>query len=162
MELADRDGSGTPATPDPADEDAAPTILLMWLGYRAAEDRIVGALATAGFDDLTRAQVRLLAGIDDDDVGTRLVELAERARIAKQTATALVNRLAAAGYVRRVPDPDDGRARRVRLTPRGRELVPMARAEERRIDAEWREHLGDERMAVLRAALADLRGLVDP
>ncbi|MBB1016062.1 MarR family transcriptional regulator, partial [Dietzia schimae] len=86
----------------------------MWLGYRAAEDRIAAALAAAGFGDITRAQIRLLAGIDDDE-GTRLVVLAERARIAKQTATALVDRLAAAGYVRRVSDPDDGRARLVRL-----------------------------------------------
>jgi len=133
----------------------------MWLGYRAAEDRFAAALAAAGFGDITRAQIRLLAGIDDDE-GTRLVVLAERARIAKQTATALVDRLAAAGYVRRVADPDDGRARLVRLTARGREVIPAARAEERRIDAEWRAHLGEERMAQLRSALAELRGLVDP
>ncbi|MGN0101055.1 MAG: MarR family winged helix-turn-helix transcriptional regulator [Dietzia sp.] len=143
------------------DDSAAPTSLLMWLGFRAAEDRIADALAEAGFGDLTRAQVRLLAGIDDDE-GSRLVVLAERARIAKQTATALVDRLAAAGYVRRVVDPDDGRARLVRLTARGRELVPVARAAERRIDAEWRAHLGPETMDQLRAALLELRGLVDP
>ncbi|UVE96523.1 MarR family winged helix-turn-helix transcriptional regulator [Dietzia sp. B32] len=153
--------------PETPAADPAPTSLLMWLGYRAAEDRIAAALAAAGFGDITRAQIRLLAGIDDgrdndDDNGTRLVVLAERARIAKQTATALVDRLAAAGYVRRVADPDDGRARLVRLTARGREVIPAARAEERRIDAEWRAHLGEERMAQLRSALAELRGLVDP
>lgn len=147
--------------PETPAADPAPTSLLMWLGYRAAEDRIAAALDAAGFGDITRAQIRLLAGIDDDE-GTRLVVLAERARIAKQTATALVDRLAAAGYVRRVADPDDGRARLVRLTARGRELIPVARAEERRIDAEWQSHLGEERMAQLRAALAELRGLVDP
>ena len=139
----------------------ATTALHMWLTYRWAEDRIVGALAVAGFGDITRAQVRLLAGIDDDE-GTRLVLLAERARIAKQTAVALVDRLAGAGYVERVGDPDDGRARLVRLTARGRELVPVARAEERRIDEQWRAHLGEERMAQLEAAMAELRGLVDP
>ena len=139
----------------------APTALLMWLGYRAAEDRIVEAVAGAGFGDLTRAQVRLLAGIDDDE-GTRLTVLAERARIAKQTATALVDRLVAAGYVRRTPDPEDRRARLVQLTARGRELVPVARAEERRIDAQWQDHLGAARMHQLRAALEELRGLVDP
>ena len=51
------------------DDSAAPTSLLMWLGYRAAEDRIVSAIAEAGFGDLTRAQIRLLAGIDDDEGG---------------------------------------------------------------------------------------------
>ena len=145
----------------PPRDEAAPTSLLMWLGYRAAEDRIVAALEAAGFGNITRAQMRLLAGVDDDE-GSRLVVLAERARIAKQTATALVDRLVAAGYVRRVPDPGDGRARLVQLTARGGEIVPVARAEELRIDAEWQAHLGVERMAQLRAALAELRGLVDP
>lgn len=134
----------------------------MWLGYRAAEDRIAHALDDAGFGDISRAQIRLLAGIDDDDEGSRLTVLAERARIAKQTATALVDRLATAGYVRRLRDPDDGRARLVRLTARGREIVTVARAEEERIDAEWRAHLGPEQMAGLRSALEDLRSLVDP
>ena len=152
----------TDTDPDTAATSARPpTSLLMWLGYRAAEDRIALALDAAGFGDITRAQIRLLAGIDDDE-GSRLTVLAERARIAKQTATALVDRLAAAGYVRRLPDPEDGRARLVRLTARGREIVPVARAEEVRIDAEWQAHLGPETMARLRSALEDLRPLVDP
>ena len=54
------------------------------------------------------------------------------------------------------------RAAEDRIAARGRELIPVARAEERRVDAEWETHLGAERMALLRAALAELRGLVDP
>ncbi|MDV8001537.1 MarR family winged helix-turn-helix transcriptional regulator [Rhodococcus sp. IEGM 1408] len=157
----DRATAPPPPGGQPPPGGPAPTSLLMWLGYRAAEDRIVAALEGAGFGDITRAQVRLLAGIDDDE-GTRLVVLAERARIAKQTATALVDRLAAAGYVRRAQDPDDGRARLVQLTSRGREIVPVARAEEQRIEAEWQDRLGVARMRHLRAALEELRGLVDP
>lgn len=137
-----------------------PSSLLMFLGYRAAEDRILAALDRAGFEDLTRAQGRLLAGMDDG--GTRLVVLADRARIAKQTALALVDRLVAAGYVERVADPEDGRARLVRLTDRGRDILPVARAEEQRIDEEWAAHLGPARMRELRAALQDLRTVVGP
>ena len=70
--------------------------------------------------------------------------LAERAQIAKQTATALVDRLERAGYVERVPDPSDGRARLVRMTARAEAALPIARAEEDRIEAEWRAHLGPE------------------
>ncbi|MEV4899820.1 MarR family transcriptional regulator [Citricoccus sp. NPDC055426] len=137
-----------------------PSSLLMFLGYRAAEDRILAALAQAGFGDLTRAQGRLLAGMDDG--GTRLVVLADRARIAKQTALALVDRLVAAGYVERVRDPEDGRARLVRLTDRGRDILPVARAEERLVDDEWAAHLGPRRMREMRTALQDLRTVVDP
>ena len=97
-----------------------PTSLLMFIAQRSAEGRIYEAVRHAGFTDVTVAQGRLAAGIDPD--GTRLSVLAERAQVAKQTATALVDHLERSGYVERVPDPADGRARLVRLTDRGREL----------------------------------------
>jgi DNA-binding MarR family transcriptional regulator len=137
-----------------------PSSLLMFINYRAAEDRIFSAVSSAGFQGITRAQARLVAGIDAD--GTRLVVLAERARIAKQTANALVNGLEEAGYVERVPDPTDGRARLVRLTARGRAGLPHAQAEEARIEAEWEAQLGRRRMQAMREALWELALLSDP
>jgi DNA-binding MarR family transcriptional regulator len=133
---------------------------LMFISYRAAEDRIFAALADAGYGDVTRAQARLLAGIDMD--GTRLVVLADRARIPKQTALALINHLEAAGYVERVSDPSDGRARLIRLTARGRGALPYAMAEEARIEAEWQARLGTRRMQALRKALWELALSADP
>lgn len=133
---------------------------LMFIGFRAAEDRIVAALAEAGYADITRAQGRLLAGIDLD--GTRLVVLADRARIPKQTALALVNGLEAAGYVERVPDPSDGRARLIRLTARGHGVLPVAIAEEARIEADWQAILGVRRMRAFRRALRELAVSADP
>ena len=132
----------------------------MFIGFRAAEDRILAALAEAGYVDITRAQARLLAGIDLG--GTRLVTLADRARIPKQTAMALVNGVEAAGYVERVPDPSDGRARLIRLTARGRGVLPLAIAEEARIEADWQALLGVRRMRALRRALWDLALSADP
>src|SRR5215204_1918895 len=132
----------------------------MLIAARSAGDRIFRALHEAGFDDVTIAQSRLLMGLDSG--GTRLSVLADRAQIAKQTATALVDKLERAGYVERVPDPSDGRARLVRLTPRAEAAIPVARAEEDRIEAEWRAHLGDELMDQLRQALTALRDITDP
>ena len=137
-----------------------PTSLLMFVAARAAADRIFRAVHDAGFDDVTIAQSRLMMGIDTE--GTRLSVLAERAQIAKQTATALVDKLERAGYVERVPDPSDGRARLVRMTPRAQAALPIARAEEDRIEAEWRAHLGAQRMDQLRQALTALRDITDP
>ena len=97
--------------------DRLPTSLLMFIAHRYAEGQVYAAVREAGFVDFTIAQGRLAAGIDPD--GTRLSVLAERAHVAKQTATALVDSLERAGYVERAPDPVDGRARLVRLTPRG-------------------------------------------
>ena len=136
-----------------------PASLLMFIASRAAADRIFGVVHDAGFTELTVAQSRLLMGVDPE--GTRLSVLAERAQIAKQTATALVDKLERAGYVERVPDPTDGRARLVRLTSRAQAAIPIARAEEARIEAEWEEHLGSHRMAQLRDALISLREITD-
>lgn len=136
-----------------------PTALLMFISSRYAEARVYAAVTAHGFDDVTIAQSRLMMGIDEG--GTRLTVLAERARVAKQTATALVDKLERAGYVERVPDPTDGRARLVRLTPRSMAAFPFARAEEERIEADWTAHLGERRMRQLREALTMLRSLTD-
>lgn len=137
-----------------------PTSLLMFIASRYAAERIFTAVQDAGFRDATLAQSRLMMGIDEG--GTRLSVLAARAQVAKQTATHLVDKLERAGYVERVPDPSDGRARLVRMTARAREVLPLARAEEERIEAEWREHLGTEGMAQLRRHLTALREVTDP
>ncbi len=134
--------------------------VLMFLANRAAENRILEALRRAGYTDLTLSQARIAARIGPD--GTRLTELAEQAQVAKQTATFLVDQLERSGYVERTIDPSDARARLVRVAGRGAEIVPIARAEEARIEVEWTEHLGKRRMAQLREALNMLRELTDP
>jgi DNA-binding MarR family transcriptional regulator len=134
--------------------------LLMFIASRDVETRVAAAMRRAGIDDITLAQARVAARIGPN--GTRLTELAEQAQVTKQTATALVDRLEAAGYVERVPDPSDGRARLVRLTARAETLMPIARAEEQRIEQEWEAHLGARRMRDLREALVRLREITDP
>ncbi len=140
------------------DELSVPLLLL--IANRASEKRIYDAVRAAGFDDWTTAQARVAAGIDEE--GTRISVLADRANIAKQTATALVDRLERSGYVVRVPDPTDGRATLVRATDRGRAATPVARGEEARIEEDWTAILGARRMRQLREALTVLREAVDP
>jgi DNA-binding MarR family transcriptional regulator len=134
--------------------------LLCFLPYRAMETRVIEALAAAGFDDLTLAQGRLAARIGP--TGTRLTELAEQAQITKQSAGALVDQLARAGYVRRVPDPTDARARLVCVAPRGEAAIAVARVVEAEVEAEWARHLGRQATAQLRRALTRLREITDP
>jgi len=88
--------------------------------------------------------------------------LAEQALVTKQTAGHLVDQLERAGYVRRVPDPTDARARLVQMAERGQELVALARKVEVEVEREWTAHLGDETTAQLRAALERLREITDP
>nr|WP_174347211.1 MarR family transcriptional regulator [Gordonia rhizosphera] len=132
----------------------------MFIAQRYAENRILEAVRSAGFDEITLAQARVAARIGPD--GTRLTDLAEQAQVAKQTATHLVDRLERAGYVERVVDPTDGRGRLVRIAARGEEAIAIARLEEARIDEEWTRHLGVRGMRELRQLLTKLREITDP
>ncbi|MGR7026077.1 MarR family winged helix-turn-helix transcriptional regulator [Geodermatophilus sp. URMC 62] len=134
--------------------------LLCFYPHRAMEARLLAALAEARFDDITLAQGRIAARIGPQ--GTRLTDLAAQALVTKQTAGHLVDQLERAGYVRRVPDPTDARARLVQMAPRGLEVVAIARRVETEVEAEWTAHLGEEATAQLRAALTRLREITDP
>jgi DNA-binding MarR family transcriptional regulator len=134
--------------------------LLCFIAYRAMEARVFEALAAAGFSDVTSAQGRVFARIGP--TGTRVTDLAEHARITKQTASFLVDQLEKAGYVRRVPDPADARARLVQIAPRGEAAVAIARVAEAEVEAEWTQHLGKQGASQLRRALTRLREITDP
>lgn len=134
--------------------------LLCYIAYRAMEARVLAALAAKGFDDMTIAQARLAARIGQD--GSRVTELAEQAQVTKQTAGFLVDQLEKSGYVDRVPDPADGRARLVRFTERGLAVVAVAREAEVETEAEWVKHLGTRGADQLRRQLTRLREITDP
>lgn len=133
---------------------------LCFIAHRYAENAVHAGLAEAGFDDFTLPQARLLARIDDE--GSRITTLAASAQVTKQTAGYLVDQLERLGYVERVPDPTDARARLVRPAARAREASEVANRIERRVEAEWQERLGAEQMAQLRETLTTLREVTDP
>lgn len=136
------------------------TAVWMFVAVRHVEDRVLEHLWTGGYDDLTLAQARMAARLDES--GMRLTELAAAAQVTKQTAGFLVDQLERAGYVRREPDPRDARARLIRLADRGLRARERAREIEAIVESEWEQHLGVERMEALRAAVLDLRELTDP
>ncbi len=134
--------------------------VLLFVANRALEQRAYDAVVAAGITDITPAQARVAARIGPD--GSRVSDLAEQARVTKQSAAFLVEQLEAAGYVERVPDPTDGRARLVRLTSRARGVVRAADGEVQRVLAEWSDHVGAERLHELHQTLRDLREITDP
>lgn len=94
--------------------------------------------------------------------GLRLTDIAERANMTKQSVGEIVDDLVGRGYVQRIPDPDDRRAKLVCLTERGEE----AQGYGRRLFAELEQRLGErygaERIAQLRELLEEIAAAEAP
>lgn len=93
--------------------------------------------------------------------GIRLTELAERSHTTKQAMRYTVNRLEEAGYVERVPDPADGRAKIIRLTQRGWELRRTADEIVTRMEEECTRRLGEERMRQFEDLIKDVSTVLE-
>lgn len=136
------------------------TGLLLFLPYRVMEARVFESLLEAGFSDITLAQSRIFQRIGVR--GTRLTDLAEQARVTKQTAAVLVQSLEDAGYVYRAADPTDARSRLVCIAPRGDEAVTIASRAVADVETEWQAVLGKRNYSQLRKLLLQLREVTDP
>jgi DNA-binding MarR family transcriptional regulator len=131
---------------------------LLLEAHRALGAELVSTLAERGYPDARPGHAAVFLHIDRR-TGTRLTELARRARMTKQGMMLVVDDLEQRGYVRRVPDPEDARAKVVRLTARGRRFVAEARRASAAVEAGARRDLGDRRYETLRDALEELVGL---
>lgn len=136
------------------------TATLMFIAFRYMEQAVLDRLAATGFADLTLAQARVLQRIADD--GIRLTSLAEQAQVTKQSAGFLVDQLEKTGYVERVPDPADARARLIRVAGRGEGAVRVSAQVVAEVEKGWEQHVGKTRLAMLRKTLLALREVTDP
>lgn len=125
--------------------------VLMREAFVALNELVLARLAERGHTGVRTAHGAVFQHLDE--TGTTVSTLAERAQITKQAMAELVGHLEARGYVTRVPDPADRRAKLVLPTERGREVVAIAQELvpdlERRIAA----LLGEDRVRALRADL---------
>jgi DNA-binding MarR family transcriptional regulator len=117
-------------------------------------EELMRELAARGHPNVRFAHGSVFQFLDDD--GTRVGVLAERAHVSKQAMAQLVAHLEEHGYVERVPDPDDRRAKLVRATERGGEVFAVARAGMAAVDARLRQRLGDAKVEQLRTLLQEL------
>ncbi|HWO93948.1 MAG TPA: MarR family transcriptional regulator, partial [Dehalococcoidia bacterium] len=90
---------------------------LLRLPFQAIVAAIHRSLTDAGYVDLGPSHFIVFQHLPAE--GARLTDLARAAQITKQSMGYLVDHLEERGYVKRVPDPEDGRARLVQLTDKG-------------------------------------------
>jgi DNA-binding MarR family transcriptional regulator len=94
--------------------------------------------------------------------GLRLTEIAERANMTKQSVGEIVDDLVARGYVKRVPDPADRRAKLICLTERGEEAQAHGFRLFAKVEERWAERYGAERIASLRETLEEIAAVEAP
>jgi DNA-binding MarR family transcriptional regulator len=104
-------------------------------------ERLVARFAERGFPDVRASYGSVLVPLFDAGP-LRPGDIAARPRLSKQSMTGLVSQCEAAGLVARERDPADGRAYRVSLTRRGRELQAVAEEALAELDRELVARLG--------------------
>jgi DNA-binding MarR family transcriptional regulator len=146
-----------------ADRERVITLIaLLRRTSRLMVEEITERMEAAGYPDSPSRHYPVFENIDLE--GTRVTVLAARAGITHQAMAQLVAELEHRGIVERVADPSDGRARLVRLTDHGREIVRAAIKQIAAIEDKWRRHWrraglrGDAR-AALEAALREEKGI---
>jgi DNA-binding MarR family transcriptional regulator len=112
----------------------------------------------AGYGEIRPSYGSVLLPLYEQD-GLRMVELADRARLSKQTMTTLVRLLERDGLVRRARDPSDGRAFRITLTHRANAFRPVAEEVLDDIDRMIREGLSEAEIECLRDTLRKVMDL---
>ncbi|MEM9487629.1 MAG: MarR family winged helix-turn-helix transcriptional regulator [Myxococcota bacterium] len=78
--------------------------------------------------------------------GSRITELAAKIEVSKQAVGQLIDDLQGLDLVERIPDPDDGRAKLVRFTARGRASLVEGLEQLGQVQGELTERVGEERM----------------
>jgi len=124
------------------------TLRVVWQWVR---DQLYAGVVAAGYDDLNAAHVGLwrYPGLE----GLRPSQLADRAGITKQSVNDLLGDLERHGYLLRVQDPADGRARMIRLTSKGRRLEQTIYAEAGAAQMRIADILGPRRFSQLHISL---------
>jgi DNA-binding MarR family transcriptional regulator len=136
--------------------DGAMIVALLRIPYQAALAQLHARLR-AEFSDLHAAQLIVFQLIEHPPAGSRLTALAKQAQMTKQAMGQLVDALERAGYVERIPDPVDRRAKQIRLTARGWAVHERGGAIVAELQASWAAALGPGRLTQLLALLNELR-----
>ena len=154
-----RGDAGVMMEPDEGDEQPN-TAWLLHGAYQAYVSAITDASTRGGHPAIRPAHGgNVFAHLDAE--GSRLNDLAARAQIAPQSMSYLVDYLEAHGYVERVPDLSDRRAKLIRRTALGWEIERLGEGAIERIEGEARRRLGVEEMRTLRRLLRQLTAVLE-
>ena len=110
--------------------------------------------AAAGYGDIRDPHLQIFGAIGMGEV--RLTDVAARAQLSLAATSELVNDLQRLGYLKRQPDPRDGRAKLICLTERGRALMAHAGDRVATIEQQWSNIVGTQSFDQMCATLQRL------
>ena len=114
-------------------------------------------LAEEGFEGIRFVHGSVFRTIDPE--GSRLTTLAERSGLTKQAISELVDDLQDHGYLERVSDESDRRAKIIRLTDQGRKAQAAAGRILADVERRWSRIIGKDEVTVLRRELEQVIAL---
>ena len=126
--------------PTQKNQSLVPTARLLLDAFRAFESELAQSLEIKGFSDVTTGNFNVLRHLNPE--GMRLSELAKDARISKQAIGKMISELEHKGYVELIPDEFDGRAKSVRFTVKGHNLIKRAIAIVSEMENQYQSLLG--------------------
>jgi DNA-binding MarR family transcriptional regulator len=127
---------------------------LVQLLARSGAERLRADFAGQGMAGLRPLHALLLVPLLGG--GRHASDLAETLGVSRQAVAQVVTRLERDGYVQRIDDPGDARAKLICLTSRGRAALRTMRATALAVEEEWRRRLGAEQLASFRDTLITL------
>jgi len=127
---------------------------LLRIPWEAVQEHMLQRLHANGFTDFDPSY--LIVVQYPGPQGERPSDLAARLRISKQALNHLLGQLEHLGYLKRQPDPEDKRSKRITLTTRGTKAATTIREAVAEIEETWTRQLGPTRFDQLRTLLRDL------
>ncbi len=127
---------------------------LLRVPWEAVQEHMLARLHAEGFDDFDASYLTVFRYPSPH--GERPSELAARRRISKQALNHLLGQLEQRGYLEREADLEDGRSKRISLTPRGAKAVRVIRQAVTEMEDRWAGQLGPKRFDQLRTLLQEL------
>lgn len=127
---------------------------LLRVPWEAVQEHMLERLHAEGFADFDPSYLTVFRYPSPH--GERPSEVADRRRVSKQALNHLLGQLEQRDYLRRDPDPEDGRSKRIILTPRGIRAVAVIREAVTEMEEKWAQRLGSKRFDQLRALLQEL------
>ena len=117
-------------------------------------DEVIAELASRGHPGVRPVHEFALRAIDTG--ADTASELGRRLSVSKQAAAKTIAALQRLGYVEVGRDPTDRRRKRIRVTPRGREMIAIGSALFDDVRERWAARIGAQKLDALEAHLGQL------